>query len=211
MVKEIRLEIKPRNNLVLTKMEEAGIKTVAELCRKFHLGQSPVGDLINMKASPLLKGSTPDTPIWRRAVTTLARRFKCLPEDLFPESIVELQATPRFHLEVSIGDLKMMGGRVPTALEVNASPEFALVKKRVEDSVYRMLETLTPREEKVIKLRFGFDGEDEHTLEEVAGLLAVKRERVRMIEAKALRRLRHPSRSVTLKPLADELAIFSSR
>ena len=57
-----------------------------------------------------------------------------------------------------------------------------------------MLKTLTPREEKVIKMRFGLDDGSEHTLEEVGQTFAVTRERIRQIEAKALRKLRHPSR-----------------
>ena len=55
--------------------------------------------------------------------------------------------------------------------------------------------TLTPREEKVIKLRFGLEDGTEHTLEQVGQSFAVTRERIRQIEAKALRKLRHPSRS----------------
>ncbi len=67
-----------------------------------------------------------------------------------------------------------------------------------------MLRTLTPREEKVIKMRFGLEDGSEHTLEEVGQSFAVTRERIRQIEARALRKLRHPARSLTLKSfLAD--------
>jgi len=66
-----------------------------------------------------------------------------------------------------------------------------------------VLQTLTPREEKVIKMRFGLDDGSEHTLEEVGQSFAVTRERIRQIEAKALRKLRHPSRSRKLRAFLD--------
>ena len=62
-----------------------------------------------------------------------------------------------------------------------------------------MLKTLTPREEKVFKMRFGIDVASEHTLEEVGKDFSVTRERIRQIEVKALRKLRHPSRSKKLQ------------
>ena len=66
-----------------------------------------------------------------------------------------------------------------------------------------MLKTLTPREEKIIKMRFGMEDGSEHTLEEVGHSFAVTRERIRQIEAKALRKLRHPSRSGKLRAFLD--------
>ncbi len=66
-----------------------------------------------------------------------------------------------------------------------------------------MLTTLTPREEKVIKMRFGLEDGIERTLEEVGQRFAVTRERIRQIEAKALRKLRHPSRSRKLKAFLE--------
>lgn len=63
----------------------------------------------------------------------------------------------------------------------------------------KILDTLTPREEKILKLRFGLEGGREHTLEEIGKIFDVTRERIRQIEAKALRKLRHPSRSKKLR------------
>jgi RNA polymerase primary sigma factor len=67
----------------------------------------------------------------------------------------------------------------------------------------QVLKSLTPREEKVIKMRFGLEDGSEHTLEEVGQSFAVTRERIRQIEAKALRKLRHPSRSRRLRAFVD--------
>src|SRR5262245_52069491 len=63
----------------------------------------------------------------------------------------------------------------------------------------RVLNTLTPREERVLKMRFGLEDGTEHTLEEVGQKFGVTRERIRQIEAKALRKLRHPSRRLRLR------------
>jgi len=65
----------------------------------------------------------------------------------------------------------------------------------LKEQTAKALHTLTPREEKVIKMRFGLEDGSEHTLEEVGQCFAVTRERIRQIEAKALRKLRHPARS----------------
>ena len=83
------------------------------------------------------------------------------------------------------------------------SPAEAAIDLSVREQTEVMLRTLTPREEKVIKMRFGFGGDGEHTLEEVGKPFAVTRERIRQIEAKALRKLRHPSRSRRLKAIFD--------
>lgn len=76
---------------------------------------------------------------------------------------------------------------------------FMLMKEQLEE----VLDTLTPREEKVLRLRFGLDDARERTLEEVGQSYGVTRERIRQIEAKALRKLRHPSRSRKLKDFLD--------
>jgi RNA polymerase primary sigma factor len=68
-----------------------------------------------------------------------------------------------------------------------------------------VLHTLTPREEKIMKMRFGLEDGSEHTLEEVGLEFAVTRERIRQIEAKALRKLRQPSRSGKLRSFLDDV------
>ena len=75
------------------------------------------------------------------------------------------------------------------------SPSDAAIHLNLRDQIATILRTLTPREERIIRLRFGLDDGSQHTLEEVGQVFAVTRERIRQIEAKALRKLRHPSRS----------------
>jgi RNA polymerase primary sigma factor len=83
------------------------------------------------------------------------------------------------------------------------SPAEAVININLKEMTESVLKTLTPREEKVIKMRFGLDNGSDHTLEEVGQNFAVTRERIRQIEAKALRKLRHPSRSRKLRPFLD--------
>jgi RNA polymerase primary sigma factor len=83
------------------------------------------------------------------------------------------------------------------------SPAEAVINVNLKDQTSQVLRTLTPREERVIKMRFGLEDGSEHTLEEVGQSFAVTRERIRQIEAKALRKLRHPSRSRKLRAFMD--------
>ena len=83
------------------------------------------------------------------------------------------------------------------------SPSDSVVNLNLSDSTRQILATLTPREEKVLRMRFGIGEKSDHTLEEVGRDFSVTRERIRQIEAKALRKLRHPSRAKKLKSFID--------
>ena len=83
-------------------------------------------------------------------------------------------------------------------------PDGAATKSGLRESTVNILESLTPREAKVLRMRFGIHMNTDHTLEEVGKQFDVTRERIRQIEAKALRKLRHPSRSEKLKSFMNE-------
>jgi RNA polymerase primary sigma factor len=85
------------------------------------------------------------------------------------------------------------------------SPSDAAVGMSLAEQTRKVLATLTPREEKVLRMRFGIGEKADHTLEEVGKDFAVTRERIRQIEAKALRKLRHPTRSTKLKSFVEAL------
>ena len=88
--------------------------------------------------------------------------------------------------------------------ERNMSPEEYATNEMLKDEISEVLLTLTEREEKVIRLRFGLEDGKSRTLEEVGQMFGVTRERIRQIEAKALRKLRHPSRSRKLKDFLND-------
>jgi len=85
----------------------------------------------------------------------------------------------------------------------SVSPIEAVIMRTLKDHTEGVLKSLTPREEQVLKLRFGIGDGTEHTLEEVGRTFSVTRERIRQIEYKALRKLRHPTRSHVLKPFSE--------
>jgi RNA polymerase primary sigma factor len=87
--------------------------------------------------------------------------------------------------------------------KTKVSPADAAINGNLKERTEHVLRTLSPREEKIIRMRFGMDDGSEHTLEEVGQSFDVTRERIRQIEAKALRKLRHPSRSGKLRSLLD--------
>jgi RNA polymerase primary sigma factor len=85
------------------------------------------------------------------------------------------------------------------------SPIDAVLVSNLQDQTRKVLKTLTPREEQVLKMRFGVGDGSEHTLEEVGRSFNVTRERIRQIESKALRKLRHPSRAKKLRPFLETI------
>ena len=107
-------------------------------------------------------------------------------------------------LETPIGeeDDSHLGDFVPD--ESNMSPEDFTIHEMLKEEIGDVLLTLTEREEQVLRLRFGLDDGASKTLEEVGQMFGVTRERIRQIEAKALRKLRHPSRSRKLKDFLNE-------
>ena len=106
-------------------------------------------------------------------------------------------------LETPIGEEEdsHLGDFIEDRQEV--SPADAVINLNLKEQTESVLRTLTPREERVVKMRFGVGDGSEHTLEEVGQNFAVTRERIRQIEAKALRKLRHPSRSRRLRAFLE--------
>lgn len=183
--KDVRVIVRVKNANILREMERRGITSVAELSRLSGISQINIGMLVNMKKTAVRvrdKG-------WCTAAEDLATFFKCLPEDLFSwfqQNNVAGQTAAR---DVSSDDIMML-------LEPGSqkTPEEIMMSKETEHAVSLMLSKLTPREERVLRLRFGIGADTDHTLDEVGEKILVSRERVRQIETRAIRRLKHPSR-----------------
>jgi RNA polymerase primary sigma factor len=125
-----------------------------------------------------------------------------LPEDKI-RKILKIAKEP-ISMETPIGDDEdsHLGDFIEDTLAL--SPVDAATVEGLRESVLEVLASLTPREAKVLRMRFGIDMNTDHTLEEVGKQFDVTRERIRQIEAKALRKLRHPNRSEPLRSFLDQ-------
>jgi len=127
--------------------------------------------------------------------------------DISPEKIRKVQkiAKEPVSTETNIGsdgdDGSVLGDFIPSD---GKEPDDHAFSSGLKEAVGGMLSTLTPREAKVLRMRFGIEMNTDHTLEEVGKQFDVTRERIRQIEAKALRKLRHPSRSDKLSSFLDD-------
>jgi RNA polymerase primary sigma factor len=119
------------------------------------------------------------------------------------KNIIKISKEP-ISLETPVGDSDDASIKDFIENENEASPSDTVSSNDLKERVREVLKSLTPREEKVLKMRFGIDVASEHTLEEVGKDFGVTRERVRQIEVKALRKLRHPTRSKKLQTFFDK-------
>ena len=156
------------------------------------------------------------TEVVNKMIRTSRRLVQSLGREPSSDEIAKQMDIPEWKVRKA---LKIM--RVPVSLETPigeegdshlgdliedrtaVSPAEAVIGVNLRERAELVLRTLSPREEKVLRMRFGMDDGSEHTLEEVGRCFAVTRERIRQIEAKALRKLRHPSRSSELRVLLD--------
>ncbi len=119
------------------------------------------------------------------------------------KNIIKISKEP-ISLETPVGDSEDAFIKDFIEAENDFSPADTVASSDLKERVREVLKSLTPREEKVLKMRFGIDVASEHTLEEVGKDFSVTRERIRQIEVKALRKLRHPSRSKKLQTFFDK-------
>jgi len=118
------------------------------------------------------------------------------------KNIIKISKEP-ISLETPVGDSEDAFIKDFIESDTGFSPSDTVANTDLKERVRTILKTLTPREEKVLKMRFGIDVASEHTLEEVGKDFSVTRERIRQIEVKALRKLRHPSRSKKLRSFIE--------
>ncbi len=119
------------------------------------------------------------------------------------KNIIKISKEP-ISLETPVGEGEDASIKDFIESERDTSPAESVASNDLKERVREILKTLTPREEKVLKMRFGIDVASEHTLEEVGKDFSVTRERIRQIEVKALRKLRHPSRTKRLQSFFEK-------
>ena len=201
---EFRLELKIRNALILRRMEAVGIRSLQELATLAGLDKSGYHNLTRIVALKLsvVKGST-----WRPELVAVSRVLECSPGDLVSQAIVDrdigLSSTAAVDLpaESVVPLIGLLRRQLRSGSE--SAPDSKLLVRECREEVAAQLATLKPSEQQVLRLRFGLEGEDEHTLAEVARVRGVTPERIRQIESMALRKLRHPKRAKRLRGLVE--------
>lgn len=202
-IKPLRVELRVRNNVMIRLREEMGFTSASAFCKAAKINYEQYNALENMRSSPIY----PDTERRRKlgyvGWTSVAREIAAFHgvdlATLWPDAVLRMRKV--FSVgEFDENDIRSLGSSVRALQE---SPEEAVEVVQLQSRVRRVLSTLTPREEKVIRMRFGIGEPSDRTLEEIGEKFHVTRERTRMIEAKALRKLRHPARSKMLRDFAD--------
>jgi RNA polymerase sigma factor (sigma-70 family) len=186
-MKELRVILRVKNNRLVELREQLGMNQ-AKFARAIGVSPATYNALECLRESPLGKTG------WRKVAKLISEFHGLGYDELFPESILAIHS-PVAERRVDVHELRALMGR--GSVEMARSPDEVLVRKELASACRRVIGTLTPREERVIRDRFEGDG---MTLVEVGERFDVQPERIRQIEAKALRKLRHPSRSKRLKP-----------
>ena len=197
-MKDFRVEVKIRNNRIFSRvMERWGSISLFSLCT--GLTYVTILQYIGFKINPIRKLNKKlkhfsvykgDLP-WKNTAIQIADVLNCSVLDLWPDEYFREIRNNKYFFEADKEDMLNLPYE-DRVLLMQGKP--ALSDFNIEN-IDNVLKTLTPREEKIIKLRFGLNEGERYTFEAIANIEGISRKRIRQIEAKALRKLRHPSRS----------------
>ncbi len=195
-MEDFRVDIKVRNNRILERIQKSGYSSLTQFCKAIDVSYGSLSKIINLKEGIYTKRGN-----IRPNVIKISKIFGCDPSDLFSEAqeMMELKTNKTFKL-VSDAEVEVLLENKNKDL---IEPDEVLYELQFKENLDSVLDTLTPREVKVLKLRFGID-DDEHTLAEIGCMFDVTANRIRQIEQKALRKLRHPSRSEMLEEFLNK-------
>lgn len=190
---DYKVTVKVQNNNILSLLASRGYSSISDFANKHKISGFYLYALVNLKQSPLTtKGE------FRPYILQLCSLLNCLPEELFSTAQMEtalLDNKRTFQVEEAEAMFMLQSQSEQKSLEQ------LVIDDQMDTELSNCLETLTPREKKVIEMRFGLNGYEAHTLEDTGSFFHVTRERIRSIEAKALNKLRHSSRSGLLHTL----------
>jgi RNA polymerase sigma factor, sigma-70 family len=201
----LRVELRCRNNVLWHRIFDV-FPSVAAFCRAAGLlnAETIVGGLLNLKFKPYNSkyrpGNDGSIPLTKTA-EAICTYFNDTPFVLFPPDLYEVDFMKSAVAEIDHRRfLPLVAAR---RLALPPSAEDGVIHSELKDTLDAVLDTLTPREAKIMRARFGLDDGNEKTTQEVALEQGVSRERIRQIEAKAMLKLRHPKRSKQLRPFID--------
>ena len=190
MAFNIALNVKAKNGVLQQFIDEMGW-TQSDFARAIDGHVTTVGLWFNLR-------DYPHSPLTMDKVTALVGKS---PEEIFPEFLrnpefLSMKKKWTLYREVDLDFLPF--NQIP---QIEYTPDYDGFD--LTDKILQVLHTLSPKESDVIKRRYGFSGYCEQTLEEIARDLSITRERVRQIECKAIRKLKHPTREKILKQLVE--------
>ena len=198
--KDYRIEIKVRNNRLLTKMEEMGYTNVSKLADEIGINRMTIYRIISMKSAAL-----DDEGYYKPEAIQIAEFLKCTPQDIYPPA--QMRGTITRNTAQITANANEVDSLTSSLRMVAFSPERKMILDESKKALKAVLLTLTPREQRIVDLRYGLTNGEEKTLEEVGVLFGVSRERIRHIEKKALRKMRHPSKSRELQTILNDLTV----
>lgn len=179
--KDYVLQVRIKNGPLLRAIRSRGYRTVTAFSAACGVHVTTLSEYLGLRRAPIRK-----TGEWNESALRMARSLRLPPDSLFPEQHLE-QALVRNsgELEVSGDELRAM-----LAPPEQQDPEQAMIADDVRRAMGKLLLTLSPREERVVRLRFGIDGGGDKTLQDVADEYGLSRNRVRQIEFHALLKLK---------------------
>lgn len=199
--KDYRVDVRVRNNNILKAVEAIGYDSIPVFCKEQSLRYEDVNNLINMTRSPLSKAGE-----YRQVTMDLMELLDKRFEELFDEQQMIGVMTNRAMREVKAEEIYSL---MYEQKDVDLLPFDVADRSQMAEAVRGCIKGLTEKEQLVLSKRFGFDG-PEQTLNEVGEYFGISGTRVQQIEAKALRKLRYPSRSDVLRDFIcndDEVGI----
>jgi RNA polymerase primary sigma factor len=196
---EYNVKVTVRNNLILKAIKDFGYTNLNNFAKATGIGVTGIYSLVNLMEPPIgAKGE------FIKPAKELMEVLGACPSELWTDEQLTLRLdsnrTERVMSKEALQVTLQSSARSLIGLDY---PEQEMVEEDMARVMTDKLDSLTPREAKVLRLRFGFDGGGGRTLEEVGAIFKVTRELIRQIEARALRKLRHPTRSDDLKQFVD--------
>jgi RNA polymerase primary sigma factor len=180
---DYKVEIRVKNARILHLMRLAGINTAVELSRLSGVRYEAIGQIINLKNSPMSK----TTGTWKPEVLKLADALNCMPDDMFStHQRTSFLANNKRSIEMSEAEVELL---MDSREQVLLPDDVVLAAERKGRVVALLNEMLTPRQADIIKRRFGLDGDGEKPLDEIASTYGISGQQIRNIEKQAIRKL----------------------
>jgi RNA polymerase sigma factor (sigma-70 family) len=199
-IKDIRVVVSLKNNQLYERRKKLGYsQAMFAQVLDIKLTRYTALELMKEKPYKVISGKYGQTVLeWSKTAHKLIEYYDCDFEDLFPQAVLNITVT-RIEKSVDVHELQQSA----FADRLLVAPDVNVEKADLRDKIFGAFDTLDPKEHMILSMRFGLDGKGERTLEEVAKEFGISRNRVRQLESRALRRMRHPARAGSLHTMID--------